>query len=62
MSAALTSLTPMLRTSDVDALWDALQDKARIRYPIDDFEHGMREFAAFDDNGYLLQFGQPIAG
>ena len=30
-------------------------------YPIEDFHYGMREFAIFDNNGYLLQFGQPLA-
>ena len=28
--------------------------------PIEDFDYGMREFAVFDNNGYLLQFGQEI--
>ena len=26
----------------------------------EDFEHGMREFAIYDNNGYMLQFGQEI--
>lgn len=47
-------------TDDVDALWDDLKDKAKICYEIDDFSYGMREFAIFDNNGYLLQFGKPI--
>lgn len=47
-------------TADVDALWDELKDKARIAYGIENFEHGMREFAIYDNNGYLLQFGQEI--
>ena len=49
------------RTDDVDDWWAALWDKARVCYPIEDFDYGMREFAAFDDNGYLLQFGQPLS-
>jgi uncharacterized glyoxalase superfamily protein PhnB len=48
------------RTDDVDGLWQRLKDKARICYPIDNFEYGMREFAIYDNNGYLLQFGQPL--
>jgi hypothetical protein len=28
---------------------------------MEDFHYGMREFAIFDNNGYLLQFGQPLA-
>ena len=47
-------------TDDVDGLWQRLKDRARIRYPIDNFEYGMREFAIYDNNGYLLQFGQPL--
>ena len=47
-------------TDDVDGLWQRLKDKARICYPIDNFEYGMREFAIYDNNGYLLQFGQPL--
>jgi hypothetical protein len=34
--------------------------KAGACYPIEDFEYGRREFAIFDNNGYLLQFGQEI--
>lgn len=49
-----------LRTGTVDAWWEALRDRARICYPIEDFDYGMREFAIFDNNGYLLQFGQPL--
>ena len=49
-----------INTDDVDALWQQLKDRTRICYPIEDFEYGMREFAIYDNNGYLLQFGQPI--
>lgn len=47
-------------TDDVDELWKQLKDKTRICYEIDDFEWEMREFAIFDNNGYILQFGQEI--
>jgi uncharacterized glyoxalase superfamily protein PhnB len=46
---------------DVDELWKDLKEKTKVAYPIDDFEHGMREFAVYDNNGYMLQFGQPIS-
>jgi catechol 2,3-dioxygenase-like lactoylglutathione lyase family enzyme len=49
-----------LRSDDVDAAWGELKDKVRVCYPIEDFEHGMREFAIYDNNGYLLQIGQEI--
>lgn len=44
----LQELTPMLRTKD-------------LHYPVEDFGYGMREFAIYDNNGYLLQFGQEIS-
>lgn len=47
-------------TNDVDTLWQELKDKARVCYDIENFEWGMREFAVYDNNGYLLQFGQEI--
>ena len=49
-----------INTDDVDSLWQQLKDKAKVCYPIEDFEYGMREFAVYDNNGYLLQFGQEI--
>jgi uncharacterized glyoxalase superfamily protein PhnB len=45
---------------DVDALWAAVKDRAKVCYPIETFSYGMREFAIYDNNGYLLQFGQPV--
>ena len=49
-------------TDDVDQVWLEFNLKAAICYPIEDFDYGMREFAIFDNNGYLLQFGQEISG
>ena len=48
-----------LNTDDVNGWWEQLKDKTRVCYPPEDFEYGMREFAIYDNNGYLLQFGQP---
>jgi len=48
-------------TDDVDAMWEKVKDKATVCYGIEDFEYGMREFAVYDNNGYMLQFGQEIA-
>jgi hypothetical protein len=45
-----TTLTPLATA----------ESRARICYPIDNFEYGMLEFAIYDNNGYLLQFGQPL--
>ena len=47
-------------TDDADHLWERLKEKSKICYPIENFEYGMREFAIYDNNGYLLQFGQEI--
>jgi len=49
-----------VHTDDVDKIWKELKDKVEIVYPIDNFEHGMREFAIYDNNKYMIQFGQEI--
>lgn len=49
------------RVDDVDEIWSRVKDHARISYRIENFDYGMREFAVYDNNGYLLQFGSPIA-
>ena len=49
-----------LNSDNVDAWWQLLKDKVKVCYPIEDFEYGMREFAIYDNNGYLLQFGQEL--
>lgn len=48
------------RVDTVDQLWNQLKDKANVVYPIETFAYGMREFAIHDNNGYVLQFGQPV--
>ncbi len=45
---------------DIDSMWAKLKDKTNVCYGIENFEYGMREFAIYDNNGYLLQFGQEI--
>ncbi len=47
-----------IRTDQVDAWWELLKDKARICYDIENFDWQMREFAIYDNNGYIIQFGQ----
>ena len=49
------------RVSDVDEIWAQLQDQVSVCYPIETFDYGMREFAIYDNNGYLLQFGEPVS-
>lgn len=45
---------------NIDELWEKLNNKVKICYPINDFEYGMRDFAIYDNNGYTIQFGQEI--
>jgi uncharacterized glyoxalase superfamily protein PhnB len=49
-----------LYVDEVDELWLQLKDTVEIIYPIDNFEHNMREFAIKDNNGYMLQFGREL--
>jgi len=49
-----------IKVNDVDALWNDLKENVKICYPLEEFEWGMREFAIYDNNDYLIQFGQNI--
>jgi uncharacterized glyoxalase superfamily protein PhnB len=51
-----------INTDNADAWWEKLKDKCKVCYEIETFDYGMREFAVFDINGYLLQFGQQVSG
>jgi uncharacterized glyoxalase superfamily protein PhnB len=51
-----------LDVDDIDALFAELKPVVEtFEFEIDNFPHGMREFAFRDPNGYLLMFGAPIA-
>ncbi|ASU34698.1 bleomycin resistance family protein [Mucilaginibacter xinganensis] len=45
---------------NVDELWNQFKEITIPGYAIETFDYGMREFAIYDNNGYLLQFGQPV--
>jgi uncharacterized glyoxalase superfamily protein PhnB len=60
-SAPMFTGSLYLHCDDVDAWWATLRDKTDVCYPLADFDYGMREFAVYDNNGYLLQFGQPVS-
>jgi uncharacterized glyoxalase superfamily protein PhnB len=47
-------------TEKTDELWNQLSTSVIISYPIENFPHGMREFAILDNNGYMLQFGREL--
>ncbi len=49
-----------INTDDVEQLWELLRHKATVVYAIETFPWQMREFAIYDNNGYILQFGQPV--
>ncbi|QES89509.1 VOC family protein [Rhizosphaericola mali] len=44
----------------IDDFWEKVNTVAKICYPIETFDYGMREFAIFDNNGYILQFGEEV--
>lgn len=50
-----------IETDMVDEHWEKLKSEVKISYPIETFDYGMREFAFFDPNGYMIQLGQPTS-
>lgn len=46
--------------NNVNDLWKDLKTITKICYEIETFDWGMREFGIYDNNGYILQFGQPV--
>jgi len=49
-----------ISTGEVNELWDKYRHTCKVCYEIENFNYGMREFAIYDNNGYLLQFGQQL--
>jgi catechol 2,3-dioxygenase-like lactoylglutathione lyase family enzyme len=49
-----------ITVDDVDEMRSALNNTVKIVYETENFDYGMREFAVYDNNGYILQFGQYI--
>ncbi|MGK4567868.1 VOC family protein [Flavobacterium sp. 3HN19-14] len=49
-----------IKTEKVDELWEHLKDTAKICYELETFDWGMREFAIYDNNGYMIQFGEEL--
>ena len=47
-------------TDAIDEIWESLKNRVKVAYEIENFEWEMREFAIYDNNGYMLQFGQDI--
>lgn len=51
-----------IETDGVDAWWEKLRGQCEVCYPPENFEYGMREFAVYDNNRYIVQFGEEISG
>ncbi|MFC4738873.1 bleomycin resistance protein [Flavobacterium ponti] len=49
-----------INVDNVDALWQCLKDTCKVCYEIENFPWQMREFAIYDNNGYILQFGKSL--
>ena len=49
-----------LDVDNVDELWESLKTRARVAYPIETMDYGLREFGLLDDNGYPLCFAQHV--
>jgi uncharacterized glyoxalase superfamily protein PhnB len=47
--------------SGIDTWWNTLSKTVTVAYPIETFDYGMKEFAIYDNNGYMIQFGQPTS-
>nr|WP_199158167.1 VOC family protein [Pedobacter sp. ASV2] len=60
MPKSIMSGSLYINTNEVTELWERLKNICQICYPLEDFEYGMREFAIYDNNGYLLQFGHEL--
>ena len=45
---------------DATSIWNQVKNQTKICYPIEDFDYGIREFAIYDNNGYMLQFGEEL--
>lgn len=45
---------------NVDELWNSVKNTCEVVYEIETFEWDMREFAIYDNNGYVLQFGEEV--
>jgi hypothetical protein len=45
-------------TEAVDDVWNDIKEKVKVCYDIETFDYGMREFGFYDNNEYLIQFGQ----
>ena len=45
-------------SDDVVAEWEKINKNVSVCYPLEVFDYGMKEFGFYDNNGYLLKYGQ----
>lgn len=45
---------------NIDEVWEDLKGKSKVHYAIKDTEWRKRQFAIYDTNGYMLEFGQDL--
>lgn len=45
-------------TEEVDKIWTDIRERVKVCYDLETFDYGMREFGFYDNNEYLIQFGQ----
>jgi len=46
--------------ANVEEYYDAVKDKAIVRWPLEDMSYGTREFGVKDCNGYTLAFAKRV--
>ncbi|MEP7320878.1 MAG: bleomycin resistance family protein [Saprospiraceae bacterium] len=61
LEKAIMSGSLYIRTNAVEAWWEKLKSACSVCYELEKFDYGMHEFAVYDNNGYLLQFGQEVS-
>lgn len=49
-----------IKVKDIDSFWNSVKESVDVAYPLESFEYGMKEFAIYDNNKYLIQFGEEI--
>lgn len=57
---AIMSGSLYFNTDQVDYWWKKLSTRCSVCYELEEFDYGMKEFAVYDNNGYVLQFGQEV--
>jgi hypothetical protein len=62
MGAPQATATQYIYVDDVYALWDSIKDRVSAEWGPQEMPYGMLEVAIKDPDGYLLSFGERLAG